>query len=114
MKSKLATITGSLILVFSSVCQADGDKVPYPNDYRNWTHVKSMVIKPGHPLANPFQGIHHIYGNDKAIQGLKNGIYSDGSVLAFDLINTMEKDNTIQEGERKLVGVMHKDVKKYA
>jgi len=113
MKSKLATVTAILILIFSSVSHADGEKVPYPNDYRNWSHVKSMVIEPGHPLENPFQGIHHVYGNKKALQGLKNGKYPNGSVLVFDLLNYVEKDNTIQEGSRKLVGVMHKDVKKY-
>ncbi len=114
MKSKLATITAGLILISSSVSHADGDKVPYPNDYRDWTHVKSMVIEPGHPLENPFHGIHHIYGNKEALKGLKNGKYSDGSVLVFDLLNYVAKDNTIQEGDRKLVGVMHKNAKKYA
>ncbi len=114
MKLKLAIITASLILILSSVSHAGEDKVPYPNDYRNWTHVKSMVIEPGHPLENPFQGIHHIYGNKKALKGLKNGSYSDGSVLVFDLLNYVETENTIQEGDRKLVGVMHKNSKKYA
>jgi len=114
MKLKLVTMTAILILIFSSVSHADGEKIPYPNDYRNWSHVKSMVIEPGHPLENPFQGIHHVYGNEKALQGLKNGNYLDGSVLVFDLLNYVEKNNTIQEGSRKLVGVMHKDAKKYA
>ncbi len=72
-----------------------------------------MIIEPGHPLEQPFQGIHHVYGNEKAIQGLVSGNYSDGSVLVFDLLNYAKKDNTIQEGERKLVGVMHKDVNRY-
>lgn len=114
MKLKLATTVASLILTLSSVSHADGDKVPYPTDYRNWSHVKSMVIEPGHPLENPFQGIHHVYGNAKALRGLKNGKYTDGSVLVFDLLNYVEKDKTIQEAGRKLVGVMHKDAKKYA
>jgi len=113
MQSKLATIAASSILILSSVSHADGEKVPYPNDYRNWSHVKSMVIEPGHPLENPFQGIHHVYGNEKALQGLKIRKYPDGSVLVFDLLNYVEKDNTIQEGDRKLLGVMHKDAKKY-
>lgn len=114
MKSKLTIITATLILGLSSVSHADGDKVPYPNDYRNWSHVKSMIIKPGHPLESPFQGIHHVYGNTKALTGLKNGKYPDGSVLVFDLLSYAEKDNTIQEGDRKLVGVMHKNANKYA
>ncbi len=114
MKSILAIITVTLTLTFSITSYSGKDKVPYPNDYRNWSHVKSMIIEPGHPLEDPFQGIHHIYANGKALQGLKNGNYLDGSVLVFDLLNYIKKDNTIQEGNRKLVGVMHKDTKKYA
>ncbi len=111
---KLATIATTLILTFSSASNADESKVPYPEDYRNWSHVKSMIIEPGHPLENPFQGIHHIYGNEKSLEGLTSGKYADGSVLVFDLLNYVKKNNTIQEGKRKLVGVMHKDAKKYA
>jgi len=114
MKLTLATITATLTLIFSLTIHANEDKVPYPSDYRNWFHVKSMIIEPGHPLENPFQGIHHIYGNKEALQGLKKGKYPDGSVLVFDLLNYVNKDNTIREGDRKLVGVMHKDAKKYA
>jgi hypothetical protein len=32
----------------------------------------------------------------------------------FDLLKYSDKDLTIQEGERKLLGIMHKDAKKYA
>ncbi len=97
-----------------SVCLAADKSVPYPEGYRTWMHTKSMLIQPGHALADPFQGIHHIYANDKAVKGLKLGSYENGAVLVFDLLNYVEKDKTITEGERKLVGVMHKDTKKYA
>ena len=33
-------------------------QVPYPEGYRDWHHVKSMVIEEGHPLYNAFGGIH--------------------------------------------------------
>lgn len=90
-----------------------GDKVPYPEDYRSWTHAKSMVIQPGHPLENPFQGIHHIYVNEMAVKGLKTGEYADGAIFVFDLLNYTEADKTLQEGSRKLIGVMQKDRSKY-
>jgi hypothetical protein len=73
-----------------------------------------MLIEPGHSLENPFQGIHHIYANEKALRGLKNSHYPDGSVIVFDLLNVLKKDKAIQEGERKLLGIMHKNAKKYA
>ena len=108
---KIISLNASFLL--SSLSFAGENKVPYPESFRNWVHVKSMVIKPGHALENPFQGIHHIYANDKALRGLKAGKYSDGSILVFDLLNYIEKDNAIQEGDRKLVGVMHKNAKQY-
>jgi len=101
-------------MIIPHLASASENNVPYPQNYRSWAHVKTMLIEPGHPLANPFQGIHHVYANQKAYQGLKSGNYSDGAVLVFDLIDYLQKDKAIQEGSRKLVGVMHKDAKKYA
>jgi hypothetical protein len=89
--------------------------VPYPEGYRNWKHVKSMVIEAGHPLFDAFGGIHHIYANAAAMRGYKAGAFPDGSVIVFDLLNaTRTGDNAIVEGARKVVGVMRKDRKAYA
>jgi Cytochrome P460 len=107
------TMTG-LLCVVTTFSYAEKAGVPFPEGYRNWLHAKSMLIQPGHALENPFQGFHHIYANGKAANGLKTGNYKDGSVLVFDLLKYEEKDKTIQEGERKLVGVMHKDSSQYA
>ncbi len=90
------------------------DKVPYPGGYRDWTHAKSMVIQPGHPLENPFHGIHHVYVNAAAKQGLQTGTYSDGAVFVFDLLEYEEGGNALQEGKRKLIGVMQRDSTGYA
>jgi len=87
--------------------------VPYPEGYRNWTHVKSMVITPGHPLYDAFGGIHHLYANRKALQGYRSGKFPDGAVIVFDLLEAKTGDNAVQEGARKVVGVMHKDAKKW-
>jgi len=93
---------------------ADPPPVPYPEGYRSWTHVKTMVINPGHPLYEAFGGIHHIYANAKAMQGYtKGGKFPDGSVIVFDLLEAKSADNTVQEGPRKVVGVMRKDAKKW-
>ena len=99
-----------MVLIGGSQAQAE---VAYPNDYRQWQHVKSMVIEPGHPLEDPFQGIHHIYGNAEAIHGLQSGDYRDGAILVFDLLNYKNEQQTILEGERKLIGVMVRDSQKY-
>lgn len=114
MKVKILIALAAFLSVIATASYAKEEGVPFPEGYRNWLHAKSMLIQPGHPLENPFQGIHHIYANSKATDGLKKGTYADGAVLVFDLLNYAEKDKTIQEGERKLVGVMHKDSAKYA
>ena len=89
------------------------DTVPYPEGYRNRTHVKSMVINKGHPLFDAFGGIHHLYANKKALEGYKSGKFPDGAVIIFDLLEANEGGNAVQEGARKVVGVMHKDAKKW-
>lgn len=83
--------------------------VPYPDGYRDWRHVKSMVIAQGHPLFEAFGGIHHIYANDVALKGYASGKFPDGSVIVFDLLEAHTKDNATTEGARTVLGVMHKD-----
>lgn len=114
MRTKTSIIITGLLCLVTTFSYAEGDGVHFPDGYRNWLHAKSMLIQPGHALADPFQGIHHVYANGKAAKGLKSGKYDNGSVLVFDLLKYEEKDKAIQEGERKLIGVMHKDTTKYA
>ena len=106
------TVAAALLVALPAHTQSG--KVAYPEGYRQWAHIKSMLIEPGHPLENPFQGLHHVYGNENALKGLKEGRFPDGSVLVFDLLQYKQSDKTIQEGERKLIGVMKKDKKAYA
>ena len=113
MRAINTTLVVSLFLL-CSVSLAEDNSVPYPEGYRSWAHIKTMLIQPGHPLENPFQGIHHIYANKKAQQGLHSGKYRDGAVIVFDLLNYIEQDATVQEADRKLIGVMYKDAKKYS
>lgn len=114
MRTKTSMIVTGLLLAVTTGSYAQSDSVPFPEGYRSWLHAKSMLIQPGHALEDPFQGIHHIYANGQAAAGLKTGKYADGAVFVFDLLKYQEKDKTIQEGDRKLVGVMHKDSTKYA
>lgn len=94
--------------------QAQDAPVPYPEGYRAWQHVKSMVIEPGHPLHASFGGIHHLYANDKAMTGYRSGSFPDGAVIVFDLLAAVTADNAVTEGKRKVVGVMLRDTRKYA
>jgi hypothetical protein len=93
---------------------ADSPSVAYPVDYRSWTHVKSMIIQPDHPLADPFEGLHHIYANAAALEGYRSGQFPDGAVIVFDLLAVSAADGAIVEAGRKLVGVMEKDTERFA
>lgn len=88
--------------------------VAYPDGYRDWRHLKTMVIQEGHPLFADFGGIHHIYANPAAMKGYQTGRFPDGAVIVFDLLEANAADHTLTEGARKIVGVMHKDAKKFA
>jgi hypothetical protein len=102
--------TGALGLALA----ADAPQVPYPEGYRGWQHVKSMVIQEGHPLFGAFGGIHHLYANPKAVAGYRSGQFPDGAVIAFDLLEANKSGGALVEGKRKVLGVMHRDAKKYA
>ena len=110
---KLLTLAAALAIASPPLHAADPAPVPYPQGYRQWTHVKSMTINPGHALYDAFGGIHHLYANPKAEQGYRSGKFADGSVIVFDLLEAKSADNTVQEGARKVLGVMHKDSRKY-
>jgi hypothetical protein len=110
--SKLPVLI-AVLAMSAPLLAADAPEVAYPKGYRQWTHVKTMVISAGHPLFDAFGGIHHLYANPKAEAGYRTGKFPDGAVIVFDLLEAKAADNTVQEGARKVVGVMHKDARKY-
>jgi len=103
-----------LALTAQLASAADEPPVPYPAGYRDWRHVKSMVIQPGHALHEAFGGIHHLYANPQAVQGYRTGKFPDGAVIVFDLLEAQSADHAITEGPRKIIGVMVRDSKRHA
>lgn len=109
------TLTSTIIVALPLLAiAATVDSVAYPDGYRSWTHVKSMVIHPDHGLADPFEGMHHIYANAAAIAGLESNAYQKGATLVFDLLSQEVSGGATQEGERKFVGVMEYDAERFA
>lgn len=102
-------------MLLPALAFAAGDRgIAYPQGYRHWTHVKSMLIEPGHPLYASFGGLHNLYANDRALQGYRSGHFPDGAEIAFDLQAADSADHAVTGGERKFVGVMVRDGKRYA
>ncbi len=65
----MRTIIGITAVFLAMDATAADAPVPYPQGYRDWHHVKSMMINPGHPLHDAFGGIHHLYANPAAVSG---------------------------------------------
>jgi len=107
-------ISGIVLMTSASFSnKKDGDDVPYPEGFRNWTHVKTAIIEKGNSAFAHWGGFHHIYGNPKAIDGYQTGKFEDGSIIVFDVIEALSKDSMVTEGRRKLIDVMVKDSRKY-
>lgn len=111
MKARLFKIY-FLLVCMSGPANADSG-IKYPEGYRYWPHVKSLTLHAGHPLENPFKGIHHIYANKSGVKGIKSGKYEDGATIVFDLLENHTANNASSEGRRVLIGVMVKNHSKY-
>src|SRR5688572_2776531 len=110
----LALIAMSVMALSILLRAGPADEVPYPVGYRQWPHVKTALIGPQSPAFESFGGLHHIYANEKAMEGYRSGRFPDGSVLVFELLETRENAGVTTEGPRRRVGVMVKDVNRYA
>lgn len=102
--------------------RADEGTVAYPEGYRGWTFLHSSLVPAGFPgfskspCVKPCtNGIFHFYANELAMKGLRSGNYSDGAIIAEEMLefNVGEKGNG-GEGKRVLTAVMVKDSKRYA
>ena len=107
-----AWILLSLTALWLSVVYATA--VLYPENFRRWVHVGTGVILPGGPLPESEQGMHHIFANQKAIDGYASGNFTDGSMIVYELREAQQKNGVIFEGERRRVDVMIKDSSLYS
>jgi hypothetical protein len=119
IRSKLAGVLGlALILMLfgaPSATSAD-DGVRFPNGFRDWFVVNSMIVTKDSPIFGQIGGLHIIYVNVKGLPTLKKGgpfPYPDGTVFADDVHDFSVKDGSYVEGAKKAVTVMVKDAKKY-
>jgi Cytochrome P460 len=90
------------------------DTAPFPKGFRKWVHVKSVLVGPQSAAFATEGGIHHIYANDKALEGYDTGKFPDGSVIVYDLLETREIAGNTVEGPTRRVDVMVKQRERYA
>ena len=90
------------------------NEVPYPEGYRKWTHIKTAIVGPQNPDFKFSGGFHHIYANEKAMEGYSTGNFPEGSVIVFDVLEALvQKNSNTNEGNRRHIDVMVKDSIKY-
>lgn len=89
------------------------DTVAFPKDFRRWAHVKSVLVGPQSAAFATEGGIHHIYANEKALEGYDTGKFPSGSVIVYDLLETKEIAGNTIEGATRRVDVMVKQSERY-
>jgi Ribonuclease G/E len=72
-----------------------------------------MIITKDDPGFDHSGGYHHIYANDKAMEGYRTGRFPDGAIIVADFIEMVEKKGAIEEGRRKFIDVMIKNDARY-
>jgi cytochrome P460 len=89
------------------------DTAHFPTEFRKWAHVKSVLVGPQSAAFATEGGIHHIYANEKALDGYKTGKFPDGSVIVYDLLETKEIAGATMEGPTRRIDVMVKQSERY-
>ena len=68
-----------------------------------------VIMSPANPQLKSEEGMHHIFANEKAVEGYATGNFADGSMVVYELRETKQQNGVIFEGDRKRVDVMIKD-----
>jgi hypothetical protein len=90
-------LTGGLMSLGAVSAMAAGDDVPFPNGFRDWFAVNSMIVTKDSPIFGQIGGMHIIYVNAKGLPALKAGgpfPYPDGTVFADDVHEFSVKDGS--------------------
>lgn len=91
--------------------------VAYPEGFRSWQHVKSVVVGPDAASFANRGGFHHFYANSVALEGYRTGRFPNGSVLVDEGVQARNGEDRqkglVLEGERRTIDVMVKDDRLY-
>jgi hypothetical protein len=114
----LATLATAALLTATAAMQAgDPPAVPYPDGFRTWRQVRSIVVGPEHSSFAARGGIHHYYANDRAMEGYRTGTFPDGSVIVDEGVRTTDGEGPAKgilfEGDRRALDVMVKNDRLY-
>ena len=91
---RLTTACLVACLAAIAIATAAEAPVPYPEGFRSWMVVKSMVVGPAHASFPNRGGLHHYYANDKAVAGYRTGTFPDGAIVVDEAVFTKEGEGT--------------------
>jgi hypothetical protein len=116
-RDRVKAFAVGLLTTMVTLFAQDKPPVPYPDGFRSWTHVKSLIVGPEHASFTKRGGIHHYYANEKAVAGYRTGSFPDGSIIVDEAVFTKDGDGPFKglvfEGERRFLDVMVKDSGRY-
>jgi Cytochrome P460 len=82
MKTNFLLLAATAVFAGSSSLWAQVDEtVSFPREFRKWATVKSVLVGPQSAAFATEGGIHHIYANDKALEGYDTSKFPDVSVI---------------------------------
>jgi hypothetical protein len=119
--SASALVLSTVLFAQTAAPTTPAPEVPYPDGYRRWMHITSVVSPPKKddagagpgetkPLA-PHGLIHHVYANELALEGYRTGHFPEGAVLIADWFVLDEVHGGLVPTTRQSVDVMVRDVR---
>jgi hypothetical protein len=106
-------VSSELLLADNTPAPADPATISLPPDYESWRHVKTQIIEEG-PGFERFGGMHHIYANERALQGLRSRRFEEGAILVAEFRTLVRQNNVIDAGAIRIVDVMVFDPRRFA
>ena len=82
---------------------------PYPEGFLQWRLLRADKLDPKNPATAQRSDVHFVYGNEKAVAGLRTGSYAEGAVFVLDIFDVNKKDGVVTLGERASTSNMVRD-----
>ena len=116
MPKKFAVCSSLAVLAFCVAAFAADPKPAatapsYSEGFLNWRLLRADTLDPKNPATAQRTDVHFVYGNDKAIEGLRTGQFPEGAAFVLDIFNVAKKDGVVTLGDRASTSNMVRDAR---
>ncbi len=109
----IAGLTATLVVAVTSTASQPMPAVPFPEGFRSWHLVRSIVVGPDSQTFHKRGGFHHYYANREALEGYRTGTFPNGSVVVDEAVWTKAGEGhgagILFEADRRFLDVMVKN-----